>query len=175
MGLPGQGKENRFSGWLGIGRDRNGKLGVGRRDRGEGMGRDSCLVTLRPTSCPALPGKPGTRDWTAQRHRVELNTTVRGEGRIDEMIPNNDSYRSIPCLVIIRIFLWQQIEMDAETQSQTYRESLNWRSPSHPSPGTSRNPSEEWEERCPQRGRRISGGHSPLKNQLSRGHTALRD
>jgi hypothetical protein len=34
MGLPEKGKENRFFGWLGVGRDRNGKLGVVRRDGG---------------------------------------------------------------------------------------------------------------------------------------------
>lgn len=77
--------------------------------------------------------KPPLLTWVALTSQAEPNTTC-GTTNINEVILNDTLIRLVPCPAAILVcFLWWLMGAGAETHSQQYGESLNWRSLTGPS------------------------------------------
>lgn len=87
---------------------------------------------MRGSPCPTLPGWPGTRSKTVQRHRIELDMSSK-EKKINAMIPNNILLLN-QCLAIChqRSIIQQPMGADIGTHCQTLRGARG--TPPHPFP-----------------------------------------
>jgi hypothetical protein len=67
------------------------------------MNGPACDPTMRRRLSLTLPADPETRNWIAQRPRIEPNITDQKEKRVNEMMTNGILYSQIgTCSIITR-------------------------------------------------------------------------